>query len=227
MLTIHRAERADRLVAALADVLSRPLEDPFTPEIVAVPSRGIERWLTQQLSGVLGASPGRGDGVCANVAFPFPGRLAGAALAAAAGITPDEDPWLPARSVWPLMGVVDEHIEAPWMATLAAHLGHAGGTVDATRRGAAGSPSCATWPTSSTATAFTGRRCSRRGPSGTTPTASVRHFRPTSPGRPRCGAACAPGSASPALRNGSVRRAPGCARSRSSSRCRRACRCSG
>ena len=42
-------------------------------EVVAVPTRGVERWLTQRLSAVLGASPGRADGVCANVEFPFPG----------------------------------------------------------------------------------------------------------------------------------------------------------
>ena len=81
MLIVHRAERADRLVEALGSVLVTPLDDPFTSEIVSVPSRGIERWLTQQLSNVLGASgPGRGDGICANLEFPFPGRLAGGAL---------------------------------------------------------------------------------------------------------------------------------------------------
>ena len=60
MLTVHRAERADRLVEALAAVLAEPVEDPFAPEVVAVPSRGIERWLTQQLSNVLGATLGAG-----------------------------------------------------------------------------------------------------------------------------------------------------------------------
>ena len=37
MLTIHRSERADRLVDALAAILLDPLDDPFTPEVVAVP----------------------------------------------------------------------------------------------------------------------------------------------------------------------------------------------
>src|SRR5262245_36466464 len=66
VLTIHRAERADRLVDALASILVTPLDDPFTPEIVSVPTRGVERWVTQRLSSVLGSSPGRRDGVCAN-----------------------------------------------------------------------------------------------------------------------------------------------------------------
>ncbi|MGH9283834.1 MAG: exodeoxyribonuclease V subunit gamma, partial [Acidimicrobiales bacterium] len=89
MLWIHRAERADRLVEGLATVLLQPLDDPLTPEVVAVPTRGVERWLGQRLSGWLGASAGgggSGDGVCANVEFPFPGTLVGGAVAAATGI---------------------------------------------------------------------------------------------------------------------------------------------
>jgi exodeoxyribonuclease V gamma subunit len=105
MLHIHRAERADALVGALRDVLAVPLEDPFAPEVVSVPTRGMERWLTQRLSGALGASPGRGDGVCANVEFPPPRRLLGEAVAVASGIAADADPWLPERAVWPLLEV--------------------------------------------------------------------------------------------------------------------------
>jgi exodeoxyribonuclease V gamma subunit len=60
----------------------------------------MERWLTQRLSLSLG--------ICANVEFPFPRRLTGDAVAAASGIEPDADPWLPERMVWPLLEVVDE-----------------------------------------------------------------------------------------------------------------------
>ena len=69
-------------------------------ELVAVPTRGVERWLTQRLSAVLGASPGRSDGVCANVEFPFPGRLVNGAVAAAVGVDRTADPWLAARLGW-------------------------------------------------------------------------------------------------------------------------------
>src|SRR4051794_41263443 len=102
VLHLHRAERADGLVAALRDLLAVPLEDPFAPEVVAVPTRGMERWLTQRLSEGLGASAGRADGVCANVGFPSPRRLVSEAVAGATGVDPDAGPWVPGRAVWPL-----------------------------------------------------------------------------------------------------------------------------
>jgi exodeoxyribonuclease V gamma subunit len=135
MFHVHRAERADRLADGLADTLLAPLEDPFTPDVVAVPTRGIERWLTQRLSTRLGTSGERQDGVCANVEFPFPGRLVQRALAAATGIDQENDPWVGGRSVWPLLEVVDECLSEPWLATLARHLeGARGNPEDPMRR---------------------------------------------------------------------------------------------
>src|SRR5437764_9637960 len=106
VLHVHRAERADALADALTTILLEPPEDPFAPEIVAVPTRGMERWLSQRLSGRLGATDTQLDGVCANVLFPPPRRLIGDALAAASGAEPREDPWLPERALWPLLDVV-------------------------------------------------------------------------------------------------------------------------
>lgn len=125
MFRIHRSERADALVDALVDVVSEPAADPFTAEVVAVPTRGVERWLTHRIAAAVGTSPGGGDGVCANVEFPFPGRLVGDVLAETTGIDRHEDPWRPERLVWPLLEVIDDCIEAPWLSLLAAHLGRA------------------------------------------------------------------------------------------------------
>ena len=91
MLHVHRAERADGLVAALADLLARPPADPFASEVVSVPTRGMERWLAQRLSDRLG--------VCANVDFPPPRRLAGDVVALASGLDAERDPWQPKRAV--------------------------------------------------------------------------------------------------------------------------------
>jgi exodeoxyribonuclease V gamma subunit len=110
LLHVHHADRADALVGALAEVLADPPDDPFAPEVVAVHSRGIERWIAQRLAHHLGVSPGREDGVAANVRFPFPGALVGDAVARATGTDPTRDPWRPERLVWPLLDVVDEAV---------------------------------------------------------------------------------------------------------------------
>jgi len=129
VLHIHRAERADRLADALGDLLRTPLADPFTSEVVAVPARGVERWLVQRLSHVLGAEmrvgvaagsgAGAGDGICSGVEFP-----ATAALLATA-TSREDDPWDADRLVWPVLDVLDECIGEPWCALLAEHLGAA------------------------------------------------------------------------------------------------------
>ncbi|MCA1843161.1 MAG: exodeoxyribonuclease V subunit gamma, partial [Actinobacteria bacterium] len=134
MLHLHRAERADALVAALGAVVVEPLDDPMAAEVVAVPTRGVERWLTQRLSTRLGASPGRADGVCANIDFPYPAALVGGAVAAATGVERDADPWLAARSVWPLLEVIDAALGEPWLDPLASYLGATGGEADADAR---------------------------------------------------------------------------------------------
>ncbi len=122
MLHVHRADRADVLVEALGGLLAEPQQDPFAPDVVCVPTRGMERWLTQRLSGVLGTTAGRADGVCANVAFPSPHQVVTGAIAAASGIDPQADPWVAERMVWPLLEVVDGCLAEPWLSVLAAHL---------------------------------------------------------------------------------------------------------
>jgi exodeoxyribonuclease V gamma subunit len=133
-LRIHRAERADALVGGLARVLASAPSDPFTPDVVAVPSKGVERWIAQSLSTVLGTQQGRADGVCANVVFPSPARLVREAVAAGSGIAPDEDPWAEHRLSWPLLEVIDGCASEDWCRTLGRHLGLIEGAVDQGRR---------------------------------------------------------------------------------------------
>jgi len=52
MLHLHRSADADVLVDGLAALLAKPVTDVFAPEIVAVPAKGVERWLAQRLSQV-------------------------------------------------------------------------------------------------------------------------------------------------------------------------------
>src|SRR6478672_4979211 len=106
VLLIHRSERADPLVEALGEVLATPSGDPFAPELVAVPSMGVERWLAQRLSHTLGAADD--DGVCANVVFPASARLLADAVAGAdADYATAVERWTAERAVWPLMTIID------------------------------------------------------------------------------------------------------------------------
>lgn len=126
MLKLYRAERSDTLVSALATLLRTPLSDPFARETVAVPAKGVERWLNQRLSSQLGTSgPSAVDGISANIAFPSPARLVAESVAAVSGITADDDPWSPTRLVWTVLDVIDESLGEPWCGVLAKHLeGH-------------------------------------------------------------------------------------------------------
>jgi exodeoxyribonuclease V gamma subunit len=116
-LHLHRAERTDLLADGLGALLANPLTDPFATELVVVPARGVERWLSQRLSHVLGARGG--DGVCAGVEFRSPGSL----IAEITG-TADNDPWSPDAMAWPLLEAIDRSLDEPWCRALATHVGH-------------------------------------------------------------------------------------------------------
>ncbi|QLL08278.1 exodeoxyribonuclease V subunit gamma [Mycobacterium vicinigordonae] len=118
-LHLHRAERTDLLADGLGALLAEPLPDPFAEELVLVPARGVERWLSQRLSHRLGCKADRSDGVCAGVSFRSPASL----IAEITG-TVDDDPWSPEAMTWPLLEVIDCSLDEPWCATLAKHLGH-------------------------------------------------------------------------------------------------------
>src|SRR3954454_19641066 len=117
-LHLHRAERTDLLADGLGSLLSTPLPDPFAEELIIVPAKGVERWLSQRLSHVLGRGNGQ-DGICAGISFRNPQSL----IAEITGTT-DDDPWSPDAMVWPLLEVIDASCAEDWCRTLATHLGH-------------------------------------------------------------------------------------------------------
>ena len=182
MLHIHRAERADGLVEALRALLAEPPAPPSPPT----------------------------PGGCANVDFPSPRRLVGDAVAAASGIDPDADPWLPERRSGRCSRSSTAASTSRGSRSLAAHLG-GGEPTDAAR--ARGSPPSATSPTCSTATRCTGPTMLRAWAAGDDTT-------PTGAGRPSCGGGCARASASPSP----AERAGACARLRAEPGARRPAR---
>ena len=107
-LHLHRSERADVLAGRLTDLLAVRPDDPFASEIVAVPTRGVERWLAQTLSARLGSRPGHEDGVCALVEFPSPRRLIGTALAGVTGVDWRADPWRADRLTWAVLAQIED-----------------------------------------------------------------------------------------------------------------------
>jgi exodeoxyribonuclease V gamma subunit len=120
-LTVHRAAATEPLVERLAAHLrDHPPPDPFTTVEVAVQSRGMERWLSHQLAERLGSD---GAGICANVTFPFPGKVVASAVAVAVGPAPEQDPWAPERLVWPLLATLPELLSRPELGRVARYLG--------------------------------------------------------------------------------------------------------
>lgn len=126
-LHLHRAVDTAALAGGLAEVLAQPLPDPLAQEVVVVPAKGIERWLTQRLSHRLGTSGGGlgADGVCAGVRFVSPSSLMGLLTgrdSSASGRA--QDPYAVDRLTWTVLDVLDAHLHEPWLTTVARHLGH-------------------------------------------------------------------------------------------------------
>jgi exodeoxyribonuclease V gamma subunit len=126
VLIVHRAASGTALARSLAEVLRAPPADPFANEVVAVPAKGVERWLAQRLSHVLGAQAD--DGVCANVIFPWPSTMLDDAVQSASNEHAEAvEQWAPQRSMWPLLEVIDACAPAEaWCLPLAQHLGTGG-----------------------------------------------------------------------------------------------------
>ncbi len=128
-LVLHRGVDTRVLADGLAGLLAEPLADPFAEEVVVVPARGVERWLTQRLSHRLGVGERGGDGVCAGVRFLSPHSLVALLLG-----RERDDPWDPERLAWTVLQVIDASLGEPWCTTLSQHLGHGQTGADAELR---------------------------------------------------------------------------------------------
>ncbi len=103
-LHVHHSPHLGALADALAAVLAVPLDDPFTADVVAVPSVGVRDLLSRCLGRRLG-SRGRDDGVVANIDLVFPGRLMSAALG---DPVEADDPWNVERLTWVVLQAAAE-----------------------------------------------------------------------------------------------------------------------
>lgn len=124
-LLIRARSHPYELVGQLCDLLAAPPDDLFIRELVAVPTRGIERWLTQRISSELG-DRATGDGVCANVEFPSPWQLVREVLLAVPELAASVSAWDGTTLTRSLAAVLDSQLDKPWMWLLARYI-HAPG----------------------------------------------------------------------------------------------------
>jgi len=111
MLHIHRSARADQLLAALTGIISAPVQDALSPEVICVPSRGIERWISHGIASAVGVS--------ANTRFPSPQALVEQAIAESTGRNRADDPWVNGQLLWAIGEVIDDNMSSPWLALVA------------------------------------------------------------------------------------------------------------
>ena len=78
---VYASNRMEVLLEYLAEVISEPLPSPFDKEVILVQSKGLERWLVQQLAHC--------QGIWANGTFPFPNAMMRRIFSAILGPQPD------------------------------------------------------------------------------------------------------------------------------------------
>jgi exodeoxyribonuclease V gamma subunit len=106
-LHLHVVPALADTVPPLLEVLRAPLADPLAPEWVVAPTQGVHLWLGERLAQSLGASPGRYDGIAANIRFAFPGALVSEAL----GGRVEDDPWGVPRLTMALLDLLHQQPE--------------------------------------------------------------------------------------------------------------------
>ena len=113
-LFLHSSNRLEVLAGELAKVLHTPLSSPLAPEIIAVQSKGMERWLSLQLA--------THDGIWANYRFPFPTALIRELLASLLGQVAESPLLVPENLAWRLMEILPAKLATPTYQQLAPYL---------------------------------------------------------------------------------------------------------
>ena len=113
-LNISTSNRMENLVEALAVVLRRPLASPFTPEILVVQSKGMQRWLAMELAARLG--------IWANCKYPFPNKVVWDLFLQALPELTDASAFSPELLTWKIMGLLPGFREHREFAPLSSYL---------------------------------------------------------------------------------------------------------
>ena len=102
-LNLHTSNRLETLFEELAAVVRKPLPSVLQPETIVVQSLGMGRWLALELA--------KGQGICANVQFPFPGRFLSDLFRLALPETPEGRQFDRQIMTWRLMHLLPQMVE--------------------------------------------------------------------------------------------------------------------
>ena len=104
-LHIFTSNRMELLSEQLATLVRKPLASAFSPEIIVVQSRGMERWVSMELARI--------NGICANIRFPFPNAFLEMVFEAALLGSTQPAPFDPDVLTFRIMGLITEHAAQP------------------------------------------------------------------------------------------------------------------
>ena len=115
-LTLLSSNRVEILQASLLRrLLDEPLADPFTPEVIVVPTFALARWLNLRFAAQ--------QGIAANQHYSQPARWVWQMANDVLGDLPDEDPWSRDALGWRLFSNLPEMLGEAAFASLRHYLG--------------------------------------------------------------------------------------------------------
>jgi len=113
-LKIYTGNHMEILAEQLARIVREPLSSPFSPEIIVVQSRGMERWVSLELA--------RHNGICANCRFPFPNVFLEEIFKKLIVDLPDESPFAPLTMTFRIMKLLPSCIQLSGFESLKKYL---------------------------------------------------------------------------------------------------------
>ena len=113
-LNIFTSNCMETLAEQLALIVRAPLSSPFSPEIIVVQSRGMERWVAMELAGH--------NGICANCFFPFPNTFLQEMFNETIPDLPEESSFDPLTMTFKIMKDLPECIHLPGFENLKRYL---------------------------------------------------------------------------------------------------------
>ena len=99
-MELIRSNRTENLADALASLIRHKPLGPFQNEVIVVPSRGMERWLTLALAERLG--------IWGNPSFPFPRAVIEEVLEGAIGASEKAPAYSPDRLKWTIARLLQD-----------------------------------------------------------------------------------------------------------------------